>query len=100
MARLGESRGLGPIEWILIAILVVMVLITAYLLLEPALLLYGIRCYNQYNNRSLNELHHKAITFVEFPHCTGLIPGVLDGAGLDVPAQLCRMRRTGLSFML
>ncbi len=39
MARLGESRGLGPIEWILIAILVVMVLITAYLLLEPALLL-------------------------------------------------------------
>ncbi len=39
MARLRESRGLGTIEWILIAILVVMVLITAYLLLEPALLL-------------------------------------------------------------
>ncbi|MBG0788405.1 MAG: hypothetical protein H0S79_25220 [Anaerolineaceae bacterium] len=39
MAKLGESRGLGTIEWILIAILVVMVLITAYLLLEPALLL-------------------------------------------------------------
>ena len=39
MAKLGESRGLGVIEWILIIILVVMVLITAYLLLEPALLL-------------------------------------------------------------
>ena len=39
MARLGESRGLGTIEWILIIILVVMVLVTAYLLLEPAILL-------------------------------------------------------------
>ena len=39
MARLGESRGLGTLEWILIIILVVMVLITAYLLLEPAILL-------------------------------------------------------------
>ena len=39
MARLGESRGLGTLEWILIIILVVMVLVTAYLLLEPAILL-------------------------------------------------------------
>jgi len=39
MARLGESRGLGTIEWVLIIILVVMVLVTAYLLLEPAILL-------------------------------------------------------------
>ena len=39
MAKLGEGRGLGVIEWILIVILVVMVLVTAYLLLEPALLL-------------------------------------------------------------
>jgi hypothetical protein len=39
MAKLGEGRGLGVIEWILVIILVVMVLITAYLLLEPALLL-------------------------------------------------------------
>ena len=39
MARLGESRGLGTVEWILIIILVVMVLVTAYLLLEPAILL-------------------------------------------------------------
>jgi len=39
MAKLGESRGLGTIEWILVIILVVMVLVTAYLLLEPALLL-------------------------------------------------------------
>ncbi len=39
MAKLGESRGLGTIEWILVIILVVMVLFTAYLLLEPALLL-------------------------------------------------------------
>ena len=39
MAKLGESRGLGTIEWILVIILVVIVLVTAYLLLEPALLL-------------------------------------------------------------
>jgi len=37
MAKLPASRGVGLIEWILIAILILMVLVTAYLLLEPAL---------------------------------------------------------------
>lgn len=37
MAKLPASRGVGLIEWILIAILILMVLVTVYLLLEPAL---------------------------------------------------------------
>ncbi len=39
MAKLRENRGLSVIEWILIVILVGLVLVTAYLLLEPALLM-------------------------------------------------------------
>jgi len=37
MSKLSESRGLGVVEWILIVILVLMVLVTLYLLLRPAL---------------------------------------------------------------
>lgn len=37
MTKLPESRGQGLVEWILIIILVVMVIITVYLLLRPAL---------------------------------------------------------------
>ena len=37
MAKLPAERGAGLIEWILIAVLILMVLVTAFLLLEPAL---------------------------------------------------------------
>jgi hypothetical protein len=37
MARMPDDRGLGWVEWILIIILAIMVLVTSYLLLEPAL---------------------------------------------------------------
>jgi len=37
MTRRPEDRGLGWVEWVLIIILVIMVLLTAYLLLRPAL---------------------------------------------------------------
>jgi len=37
MAKLPDDRGQGWVEWILIIILAVMVLITSYLLLRPAL---------------------------------------------------------------
>ncbi|MDY6846999.1 MAG: hypothetical protein SVP52_07675 [Chloroflexota bacterium] len=37
MAKLPDDRGQGWVEWILIIILAVMVLITSYLLLKPAL---------------------------------------------------------------
>jgi hypothetical protein len=36
MAKLPEDRGIGWLEWILIVILIIMVLVTVYLLLEPA----------------------------------------------------------------
>lgn len=39
MAKPHDDRGLGWIEWILIAILIILVLITAYILLKPALLM-------------------------------------------------------------
>ena len=35
--KLPKDRGLGWVEWILIIILALMILITAYLLLEPSL---------------------------------------------------------------
>lgn len=37
MAKLPEDRGEGWVEWILIAILTLMVLVTIFLLLQPAL---------------------------------------------------------------
>ena len=37
MAKFPENRGQGLVEWILIIILALMVLITIYLLLRPAL---------------------------------------------------------------
>ena len=37
MGKLPDDRGQGWVEWILIIILVLMVLITAYVLLRPAL---------------------------------------------------------------
>jgi Flp pilus assembly pilin Flp len=37
MAKLPAERGVGLIEWILIAVLILMVLVTVFLLLEPAL---------------------------------------------------------------
>ncbi|MFW5714073.1 MAG: hypothetical protein ACOCYU_05325 [Brevefilum sp.] len=37
MAKYPKNHGLGLIEWILIIILVLMVLVTAYLLIRPAL---------------------------------------------------------------
>ena len=37
MASLHDDRGVGVVEWILIVILVMMVLVTIYLLLKPAL---------------------------------------------------------------
>lgn len=37
MAKLQEDRGEGWVEWILIAILALMVLVTIFLLLQPAL---------------------------------------------------------------
>lgn len=37
MRKLPDDRGMGWIEWILIAILAILVLITIYLLLRPAL---------------------------------------------------------------
>ncbi len=37
MAKLPTERGVGLIEWILIAVLILMVLVTVFLLLEPAL---------------------------------------------------------------
>ena len=37
MSKFPESRGQGVVEWILIVILVLMVLVTLYLLLRPAL---------------------------------------------------------------
>jgi len=37
MAKLPDDRGQGLVEWILIVILVIMVLVTIYLLLKPAL---------------------------------------------------------------
>lgn len=40
MVKLHDDRGLGWVEWILIAILIILVLITAYLLLKPALMMF------------------------------------------------------------
>ena len=37
MGRYPKNQGLGLVEWILIIILVLMVLVTVYLLLRPAL---------------------------------------------------------------
>jgi Flp pilus assembly pilin Flp len=37
MAKLPAERGVGLIEWILIAVLILMILVTVYFLLEPAL---------------------------------------------------------------
>jgi hypothetical protein len=37
MAKLPDDRGQGWVEWILIVILALMVLVTVYLLLRPAL---------------------------------------------------------------
>jgi Flp pilus assembly pilin Flp len=37
MVKLPDERGQGLIEWILIVILVIMVLVTIYFLLRPAL---------------------------------------------------------------
>ncbi len=37
MAKLPDERGQGWVEWILIAILALMVLVTIFLLLRPAL---------------------------------------------------------------
>jgi len=37
MTKLPDDRGQGLVEWILIVILVIMVLVTIYLLLKPAL---------------------------------------------------------------
>lgn len=37
MKKLPNSRGVGLVEWILIAILILLVLVTVFLLLEPAL---------------------------------------------------------------
>jgi len=37
MGRLPNDRGRGLVEWILIVILVIMVIITVYFLLRPAL---------------------------------------------------------------
>jgi len=37
MTKIPDDRGEGWVEWILIVILVLMVLVTAYLLLRPAL---------------------------------------------------------------
>ena len=39
MRKLPDDRGMGWIEWILIAILAILVLITIYLLLRPALVM-------------------------------------------------------------
>ncbi len=39
MAKPGENRGMGWIEWTLIAVLIILALITAFLLLKPALLM-------------------------------------------------------------
>lgn len=39
MRKLPDNRGMGWIEWILIAILAILVLITIYLLLRPALVI-------------------------------------------------------------
>lgn len=38
MTKLPDDRGQGLVEWILIVILVIMVLVTIYLLLKPALI--------------------------------------------------------------
>jgi hypothetical protein len=40
MAKIPRDRGWGWIEWVLIVILVVMVLVTVYLLLRPALIMF------------------------------------------------------------
>jgi Flp pilus assembly pilin Flp len=40
MAKLPDNRGLGLVEWILIVILVLLVLVTLYYLLEPALVIF------------------------------------------------------------
>jgi hypothetical protein len=37
MKQSSDGRGLGPVEWLLIVVLVIMVIFTIYFLFEPAL---------------------------------------------------------------
>ena len=40
MGKSPDDRGLGWLEWVLIVILILMVLVTAFFLLRPALVLF------------------------------------------------------------